>query len=68
MPEKGKGKMWRQIEKVRAGLKNGRITSAELYKLFSNQSQDERMAIAQAAGLIYTEERDGKGNVFGVWS
>jgi hypothetical protein len=53
---------------VRAGLKNGRITGAELYKLFSNQTQDERTAIAQAAGLIYMEERDEKGNKVGVWS
>jgi hypothetical protein len=68
MPEKGKSKVWQQIEKVRAGLKNGRITGAELYKLFSNQTQDERTAIAQAAGLIYMEERDEKGNKVGVWS
>jgi hypothetical protein len=68
VPDNRKSKIWQRVEKVRGALKNGRVTSGELYKLFSNVSQDERTEIAKAAGLTYSEERDEKGNVLGVWS
>jgi hypothetical protein len=67
LPESKKDKLWRQIEKLRAALKNGRITNNELHTLFSNQTAQERKEIAKAASLNYTDEVDEKGNTVGVW-
>lgn len=68
LPNPEKSKLWRQIEKVRAAQKNGRITGKKLYHLFSNETAAERTAIAEAAGLHAHEERDEKGNKIVVWS
>jgi hypothetical protein len=67
LPEPKKDKLWQQIEKLRAALKNGRITNNELHTLFSNQTAQERKEIAKAASLNYTDEVDEKGNSVGVW-
>lgn len=68
LPEAVKSKLWRQIEKLTANLDaDGTITGSQLYKLFSNQTVEERRAIAEAAGLREEQAVDSKGNKFVVW-
>lgn len=68
LPDATKTKMWHQTTKVRAALKNGRITGNELYILLKHMSATERKEVALATGLKEHQEIDLKGNKFTVWT